>query len=1358
MSRTFREDTIQHIVRSAVVVLMVIAAMAASMLAVPHAEKVYAARDIEWGSYQNSADNNGVTDRDTPAVYSEAALKWARQLVSGYTTSFTPPLILGGYIYTASKEKVYRLSKETGEILAESEKMQIDVSYAMHPMTYSAEEDALYLPLLRGRVQCIDPETLELKWISKAYSGAQALSPITYKDGYVYTGIWQKETEDGVYFCLDAKTGKTVWTMRPSEQKTVTEAKELPEFPKPAGYDVPDNFYTYTALITVKPEAGYVFKADKNGRYWLYDTAGSRIVPEGATEVSAVPCSVNGLAADMEYLENGSGEAVIRARFNYYDGKFTQPGSEQKSAAAVTGLDVPEAGKPLDTEAAVPAGLKITGIEWKEGDIPHGFYWAGCYANDKYVVFGSDDGQNNTFGAAGDVSYTNTSALYCCDRKTGEIVDKIDSCKGDIRSTVVHHNGYIYFTSKGGVLYKVKLGSDGRFSRLSSFDTGAMMTASPVVHSGRIYAGVCGMAGQFNADGGHKFCVFSDDEVLSGEAVYEDRIVGSKVIKVIKDGTGSFRYCVDIAGYPQAAPVLSTYSESSGSVRLYFTFNAFPGGIYYLEDTPAANQASHKDAELLFRPETGMEQYCISPIAVDRQGTLYIKNDSGYMMAVANNKAWLNDVRVTAGDSEVVWNIDFRPGTLMYMLTAPNGTESVEYKLDVPEGMTAEINGKEYAGGKVSVPVTEDAAATTVVVKKQVGQEVFTRTYRFEMKTSANNADLAGLVITDSNTPPTSASAGIGFDPEFDPETVKYVGRKYDGSRAFLNLWVTKSDSEAEVKVWPVDSVGNDLVYTNADGTIPDKGQNGASRYPIYWIKGRISAEVRVEVTSASGKATKSYNVELVRSEDHLDVGKEPLYVDPATVTLYTEGGNKTVQAKATYGGKDVTADCVWTSSRPARVTVDSSGLIAAQGVEVAPDNPVSVWARYGAQNTEERPVSVSVIKPLCARPIANVESGTYKKARSIVLSSSTPGAKIYYNIGDPTVEAVEVPTEESTLYEQPIVLGEQGQVKQYRIRAAAFNSIGAESEVMDYLYTVDLTEEPADPAGRFVLDTSAGTGLTVSQPSIENIQNGTTIDEIRELLKGLSVTAHAADGRTLELGPESVFWDEDVIITRYDPADLCPVAFGAEGRVTLPEDVDPDGSSRYVSVVVNVLQGEVAAPVFTPAEGKYKKPQLVAMASPTPGAAVFFTMSGNNKTQVYEEPVEVAGESGKKTAVQFRAYAMAQGLKSETVTCTITIDRTSEAIAPAKKYKVKGLSVKSRSGRFTVKWKKTAGATGYQVYYKLKTVKKWSLMKKTTSLKAVSKKLKKGKAYQFRVRTYTTINGKPYYGKWTKVKTVKCS
>ena len=92
-----------------IVIIVLLAVFCASMLVVIPAENVYAAREIEWGSYQNSADNNGVTDRDTPAAYNEAALKWGKQLVRGYTTSFTPPLIVGGYIYTASKEKVYRL-------------------------------------------------------------------------------------------------------------------------------------------------------------------------------------------------------------------------------------------------------------------------------------------------------------------------------------------------------------------------------------------------------------------------------------------------------------------------------------------------------------------------------------------------------------------------------------------------------------------------------------------------------------------------------------------------------------------------------------------------------------------------------------------------------------------------------------------------------------------------------------------------------------------------------------------------------------------------------------------------------------------------------------------------------------------------------------------------------------------------------------------------------------------------------------------------------------------------------------------------------------------------------------------------
>lgn len=92
-----------------------------------------------------------------------------------------------------------------------------------------------------------------------------------------------------------------------------------------------------------------------------------------------------------------------------------------------------------------------------------------------------------------------------------------------------------------------------------------------------------------------------------------------------------------------------------------------------------------------------------------------------------------------------------------------------------------------------------------------------------------------------------------------------------------------------------------------------------------------------------------------------------------------------------------------------------------------------------------------------------------------------------------------------------------------------------------------------------------------------------------------------------------------------------------------------------------------------------------------------------------------------------------------------------------AQKMTVKGLKVTSKAKKATVKFKKTKGATAYQVQYKLKSAKKWStLAKSTKKVKVTSKKLKKGKKYSFRVCTITKVNGATVYGKWTKAKTIK--
>ena len=97
--------------------------------------------------------------------------------------------------------------------------------------------------------------------------------------------------------------------------------------------------------------------------------------------------------------------------------------------------------------------------------------------------------------------------------------DRIENIKGDIRSTTVYDNGYIYFSTKGGIVYKAAVSEEGNISDVSYIDIGAvtgesvMATAAPVVYGNKIYMGVSGSGGQFDPDAGHGFRVIGFDIV-----------------------------------------------------------------------------------------------------------------------------------------------------------------------------------------------------------------------------------------------------------------------------------------------------------------------------------------------------------------------------------------------------------------------------------------------------------------------------------------------------------------------------------------------------------------------------------------------------------------------------------------------------------------------------------------------------------------------------------------------------------------------------------------------------------------------------------------------------------------------------
>ena len=116
--------------------------------------------------------------------------------------------------------------------------------------------------------------------------------------------------------------------------------------------------------------------------------------------------------------------------------------------------------------------------------------------------------------------------------------------------------------------------------------------------------------------------------------------------------------------------------------------------------------------------------------------------------------------------------------------------------------------------------------------------------------------------------------------------------------------------------------------------------------------------------------------------------------------------------------------------------------------------------------------------------------------------------------------------------------------------------------------------------------------------------------------------------------------------------------------------------------------------------------------------------------------------------------------------TITVTAKATSTYSKCVKKITVYGVPKKPEmkkltagKKKFTVQWKKDKKADGYQIQYSTdkkfkKNVKSVNVSKKST--KATVKKLKKGKTYRIRTRSYKKIDGKKYYSGWGKVKSVK--
>ena len=237
-------------------------------------------------------------------------------------------------------------------------------------------------------------------------------------------------------------------------------------------------------------------------------------------------------------------------------------------------------------------------------EAPGGFYKAGAALISDWVIFGGEDGAAGSEGA---------SRVTVLNRFSGRRAATLET-RGDLRSETVYceENGSFYIVSKAGLVYRFTCEpSTGKLTLRAVYEAPGGLTAAPVFWNGRLYTGC-------QSEGGGRLLVLEADSL---------RLLAS----------------AEMPGYPQVQMTLSTaYAETAGEAYLYSTYNRQPGGIVMFRLTPGDPAP---EASALYTPPEECAQFCISPITVGADGTLYYKNDSGNVFAIRGEGEALAGVR-----------------------------------------------------------------------------------------------------------------------------------------------------------------------------------------------------------------------------------------------------------------------------------------------------------------------------------------------------------------------------------------------------------------------------------------------------------------------------------------------------------------------------------------------------------------------------------------------------------------------------------------------------------------------------------------------------------------------------------------
>lgn len=153
-----------------------------------------------WKNFRGSDSNMAITDMALPTENDNVSLKWNKSMGQGYDNAPSVQIIADkSLIIMSAGGNIYKLDLETGEEIAKAKMAEVP-NWGYTPPTYA--KGMIFCPLNDGTIQAFNAKTLESLWVYKDSLGGQSLSPITYSDGYIYTGFWNSETDNANYVCI----------------------------------------------------------------------------------------------------------------------------------------------------------------------------------------------------------------------------------------------------------------------------------------------------------------------------------------------------------------------------------------------------------------------------------------------------------------------------------------------------------------------------------------------------------------------------------------------------------------------------------------------------------------------------------------------------------------------------------------------------------------------------------------------------------------------------------------------------------------------------------------------------------------------------------------------------------------------------------------------------------------------------------------------------------------------------------------------------------------------------------------------------------------------------------------------------